>query len=238
MPQEDKQRLGDAPIELKQADEARLAVYEALRAESDRIAQLLSNAVWAGITGFGLTLAGAAALADKVITPLIVPSAALLLCIQSLAISTVYASELWKYIRVGTYIRVYIEPYFQILCGGVTAPMRWESWIVKHRARALHTAALLFLQGPVGLIILACLTHGLIQHIPWITGTGKTTGQYVEYLAYDPGLAIFLFGIITLDAILMFVLYRKLNRAEKWGDFGDGGKSLKELEIAVRGGFP
>ncbi len=214
-------------------EDARLAEYEALRAESDRIAQLLSNAVWAGVTGFGLTFVGAAAFSNlHAARPLIVPSVALLVCIQALAISTVYASELWKYIRVGTYIRTYIESYFQSRYDHAPAPMQWESWINRHRAKGLHLASLSLLQAPIGLVVLAgLLTLGF--ELAGVSATDGTTIKYLTYLGQDVVLATLIWATCIADVIAMAVLGRSLWLAER-GDFGDGGRSLKALQEAVR----
>ena len=193
-------------------DEVRLAEYEALRTESDRISQLLSNAVWAGITAFGLTIAGAAALVEKDSTPpLIVPCVALLLCIQSTAITVVYASELWKYIRVGSYVRKYIEFYFRRKYANTSPPMQWESWIAGHRARSLHIASLVFLQMPILLTLSAFFTIYVIYHgrIP----EGQSALTYLAYIDDDSFLNLFLLIIICLDAGAILWLISRLYRA-------------------------
>ncbi|MFA5908524.1 MAG: hypothetical protein WC815_07100 [Vicinamibacterales bacterium] len=213
-------------------DHARLAEYEALRAESDRSAQLLSNAVWAGVTGFGLTLAGAAAVAaNGPMPPLVVPAVALLLSIQSLAMTTVYASELWKYIRVGTYIREYIEPYFRLRAESSAPPMQWESWIAKHRATLLHISALLFLQGPIGVTFSGALLLVGVW-MGWLRPADGTSVKYVAYLGVDYLLFGALLLVIAVDVGMMIVLHRKLRQAEA-GNFGDGGDSLRALAADV-----
>lgn len=218
-------------------DEARLAEYEALRAESDRIAQLLSNAVWAGVTGFGLTFAGAAAFGGgSAALSLIIPSVALLLCVQALAISTVYASELWKYVRVGTYIRTYIEPYFQERHSASPAPMQWESWIHRHRARALHFASLAFLQAPIGIMFLAGLLLMGVK-LSWLCAAEGSSLKFLTYLESDAVLSGLILAICIADVFAMAILARSLRLAEK-GDFGDGGQSLKSLQASLRGARP
>jgi hypothetical protein len=88
----------------------RSAEYTALREESLRIATFLSNAVWAAIAGFGLTMGAAAAFAKDVPAAAqigakeLVPLAALLLCTESVVASALYLGELQKYVRIGHFI--------------------------------------------------------------------------------------------------------------------------------------
>lgn len=209
------------------SDAARLAEYTALRAESDRSAQLLSNAVWIGVTGFGLTLAGAAAASTNGVHPVLVPVVAVLLTIQSTAITTLYASELWKYIRVGTYIRVYIEGYFRRR-DNPTPPMHWESWITAHRAKTLHLTALTFLQAPV--LVTGVLLGGLAMG--WRPSAAGASVTYLGYLGSDGFLTRVLCGVLVVNFAVLFVLGRKLWRAQR-DDFGDGGESVHALRNTV-----
>lgn len=206
----------------------RLAEYVALRAESDRSAQLLSNAVWIGVTGFGLTLAGAGAASTNGLVPVTIPAVALLLIVQATAITTLYASELWKYIRVGAYIRICIEGHFG-RPGVAPGPMYWETWINTHRARALHIAALAFLQAPV-LVVSVLL---LVVSLNWLP-VGWTSVDYARCLCCDLPLVWALWGAVTLDVVLAVGLGRKLRQAQR-GEFGGRGRSLDAL-AGVRGG--
>lgn len=210
-------------------DAARIAEYQTLRAESDRSAQLLSNAVWIGVTGFGLTLAGAAAASTNGLQPVVVPSVAILLAIQSCAITMLYGSELWKYIRVGTYIRVYIERYFCRHREKVYGPMHWETWIAGHRALGLHFAALLFLQSPI--LVIGMLLGALA--IGWLEGLAGVSIRYLRYLNVDPVLVWVLRLIVILDGGLICFLGLKLFKAARKQDFGDGGISVRDLVQAV-----
>ncbi len=222
------QPVGESAAE--SSDAARIAEYTGLRAESDRSAQLLSNAVWIAVTGFGLTLAGAAAASTNGVQPVLVPSVALLLSIQSVAITTLYASELWKYIRVGTYIRVYIEGYFRRQGDHRMPPMHWETWIVAHRALTLHIAAVVFLQVPVVVTggLLACVAAG------WQASASGASVVYLSYVGTDGLLTRALWLVVLLDVVLLVVLGHKLWCARQ-GDFGDGGKSVKALAEAADG---
>lgn len=216
---------GDAAF----GDAARIAEYEALRAESDRSAQLLSNAVWIGVTGFGLTLAGAAAASADGLEPALVPAVACLLGIQSFAITMLYLSELWKYVRVGTYIRIYIEGSFPPLDAKTYAPpMHWETWIDTNRAEGLHRTALIFLQAPIiiAAILLAFSATGALGRIE------ADSIEYVGYLRKDPALAWALGLLLVADAVGFFLLRDKLLKARN-GDFGDGGKSVDHLRGAA-----
>jgi hypothetical protein len=195
-----QQELGDA----------RIAEYQTLRAESDRISQLLSNAIWVGITGFGLTVVAAASFANaRMALPHIMQAIALLLAVQSTAISTMYASELWKYARVGWYIRDRIEKYFRSETDPPVVAMDWETWIRKHRAKLLYQAALGFLQAP----ILGCLLMLIMDLFHW-PGPGTFVGQYAGYLVTDWTMAAALLSLIALDLVLMTVLYVRILRAQ------------------------
>lgn len=204
-------------------DDVRLKEYEALRSESDRSAQLLSNAVLTGVTGFGLTLAGAGAFcSSNNPSPLLVPTVALLLCVQALASSAVYASELWKYARVGTYIRVRIEGHFRT-GNNSSPPLHWETWISdpKQRARSLHLASLFLLQAPFVLVFLASVLWYTAE--AWIVASDSTVLRYLARdLWSDVLLDVFILLIFFVDALVMRYLGLRLLKAMK-GDFGIGG---------------
>lgn len=125
-----------------------LAEYQTLRAESDRISQFLANAVWAGITGFALSIVAAGTLSESGLSrPRVIQLILALLLFQSMAITTTYLSELYKYKRVGVYIRTRIEDRYKHY-GSSRRPLYWENWIDNKRAKILHISAIAFLQAP------------------------------------------------------------------------------------------
>lgn len=198
-----------------------LAEYKALRDESLRCAQLLSNAVWTAVTGFGLTAGIGAAFVGKVSetrSRLILPGVVILLCIQAIAISTIYLSELWKYIRVGYYLRTRVEAHFVAANQGVEAPMYWEHWIENQRARWLYLASLTFLQFPIGLSVAA----GGVALWSWkfydsIDAT--RLGRLAALLFSSREVSLLIAALVVFDAALVCYLYLVLQDAQG-GRFG------------------
>lgn len=127
-----------------------LEEYKALRNESLRSAQILSNTVWIAVSGFIITI-GVFANAAKSI-PSIVKYLPLLLCIQSLSATSMFLSETLKYARVGTYIREKIEKSL-IQANHDNAvdenPMFWEHWITNKRVTLYYLSVIGLLQFPV-----------------------------------------------------------------------------------------
>lgn len=213
----------EVPRDSEKADPTeslRLAEYKALRDESLRCAQLLSNAVWTAVTGFGLTAGIGAAFigrtsADDAV--LIVPGITILLCIQSAAISTIYLSELWKYIRVGYYLRTRIESHFSRAGRDSIPPMYWEHWIENQRARWLYYASLSFLQLPVGL---SALAGGAVVYSKWFgVGFGHGLAGFANRVFTDTLVGFTIGLLILVDAALLLYWRGKLQAAER-GEFG------------------
>lgn len=136
-----------------------LVEYKALRDESLRSAQILSNTVWIAVSGFIITI-GALANAAKDF-PSIVDYLPLLLSIQSFSATSMFLSETWKYARVGIYIREKIEK--SLLNNNDSAlhtnPMYWEHWITNKRATIYYITVLALLQLPVFATILIFLSY-------------------------------------------------------------------------------
>jgi hypothetical protein len=109
----------------------------------------VSNTVWLGVTQFVVTIGAAAAFAkDNVNLRLLV---LVLLYLLSLTASAMFLAELWKYARVGRYIREKIEKRLTV---GVmeedvyNRPMFWENWIKSRRAGKIYLVSLAILQLP------------------------------------------------------------------------------------------
>lgn len=209
--------------------EVRLSEYKALRDESLRCAQLLSNILWVAITGYAVTLGAGAAFLGKgdadnrqVLVEFLVPAFALLLCVESIAISAIYLSELWKYIRVGAYIRDHIEPYFRNRFSAATGspPMNWENWIRSHRARAIYLGSLTFLQLPI-------LVTALGAGIATFGGTAPVGSihEFLGWLVEDLVIRLLLVIVLTADVVIIFTLFIRLFAAET-GDFQGLSRAL------------
>ncbi|MCI5161736.1 MAG: hypothetical protein D3917_06880 [Candidatus Electrothrix sp. AX5] len=127
-----------------------LEEYRALREESLRSSAILSNTVWVSVSGFIITV-GAFANAAKDF-PTIFGYLPLLLCIQAFSATSMFLSEVWKYARVGVYIREKIEKsLFQNEFTGTPEknPLYWEHWISHKRASVYYLSVLVLLQLPV-----------------------------------------------------------------------------------------
>lgn len=181
-----------------------LAEFKALRDESLRCAQLLSNAAWVAVTGYAVTIGAAAAFLGRsgaagrsVREEMLLPATLALLCVEAMAISAMYLSELWKYIRVGAYIREHLA-----------LPTRWEKWIQSHRAYELYIGSLTFLQLPV---LVAGLAVGLSITLR-SAGIRADPGGFVEWTGWvtrDPWLMAVLVTVIALDtAVVAWLLWR------------------------------
>jgi hypothetical protein len=121
--------------------------YKALRQESLRSSTILSNTVWISISGFLITI-GAFANAAKD-SSAILAWLPLLLSIQSISATSMFLSELWKYGRVGVYIKEKIEKSLMSNEESGDNPLYWEHWISDKRASGYYLSVLLLLQLPV-----------------------------------------------------------------------------------------
>lgn len=184
--------------------EFQLAEYQALRAESERISQFLANAVWVGVTGFSLSIVAAGTLSESGLSRSRIAQVTLILLLfQSMAITTMYLSELYKYRRVGVYIRTHIEERCKLYRTN-RVPLYWESWIRKKRALILHLSAILFLQTPaIGAAFL--LSINPLGPIPF----AKTSlfSRIASLLLQDMSARLLLIAIIIANFILVIVLF-------------------------------
>jgi hypothetical protein len=188
-----------------------LAEYQTLRAESDRISQFLANAVWAGITGFALSIVAAGTLSESGLSrPRVIQSILTLLLFQSMEITTMYLSELYKYKRVGVYIRTRIEDRYKHY-GSNRRPLYWENWIDNKRAEILHISAIAFLQAP------AAATSLLLAEAARSKATGSTLffTRISKYLTQDSAMFWFLVILSVVNLGLVLILLYQLKRL-KW----------------------
>ena len=188
-----------------------VAEYQTLRAESDRISQFLANAVWVGITGFALSIVAAGTLSESGLTrPRVIQTILILLLFQSMAITTMYLSELYKYKRVGVYIRTRIEDRYKHY-GSNRRPLYWENWIDNRRAKILHLSALAFLQAP------AAATSLLLSEASYskLTGCALPLSKISKHLVQDNSIYWLLVILLTANYALISILVLQLKRS-KW----------------------
>jgi hypothetical protein len=153
--------LSMAP-DIKYFDTLLLEEYKALRAESLRCAGFISNAIWLGITQFPITISTWALVKSKI--DLSYYLLFIFILLQSLLASIILLSELWKYARVGHYIRDKIEKYYinlNINSKINHVPLYWESWIRKRRANFYYEVSLFILQIPILLSLLYLFLESL-----------------------------------------------------------------------------
>ncbi len=186
----------------------RLAEYQTLRSESDRISQFLATAIWVGLTGFALSIAAAGTLSSAGIArPKVVQATTVLLVFQSVAISTMYLSELYKYKRVGGYIRTHIESRLGARLTKSQRPLNWETWIEPQRATALHVSSFVFLQSPVLATFLLLLNE-------WtdLISDASLFGKFAAYLHQDSPSVFLIKLLILFDVAFLGWLIRKIWR--------------------------
>jgi hypothetical protein len=197
-----------------------VAEYDALRNESLRCAQLISNSVWIGVTGFGLVIAAGASLLDKVPTisgALLASIVLIILCIQSIAISVIYLSELWKYIRVGYFLQTKIEPMFEIQIGAESQSKHWEQWVKDHRASPLYLISIIFLQIPIILTLVLLIIYFFPGVLIFVKG--KSALSLLSIMVFkDLSIRFLLIFILLVNIFFIILLVRKVYYAKK-GEF-------------------
>ena len=131
-----------------------LEEYRALREESLRSASIISNTIWISTSAFVVTIGGGITILqdNNNLGSLFL----ILIIIQSFAANVMFLSELWKYSRVGFYIRTEIEKIFQDMSSkkGIKSPIYWEHWIEKRRAIFYYLASIIVLLSPALLALL------------------------------------------------------------------------------------
>jgi hypothetical protein len=160
---EEKTKKDDAEeikFERQRFEQRCMEEYKALRAESIRCAGIISNTVWIGIAQFALTIAASIASGKSSSgTRLLF---LILLSLESIAATSMYLSELWKYVRIGRYIRGKIESQYEKIqdfndknikaFDHENVPMFWEHWInsrVAGRSKSFTLVSLFILQIPI-----------------------------------------------------------------------------------------
>lgn len=123
--------------------------YKALRAESLRCGGIISNTIWIGVTQYAITCISVLALNIKIYTfPLLI----ILLTLESISATVMFLSEVFKYSRIGRYLRCKIEKSFIISNFSeliFREPMGWEHWIQDKRSKTFYAVSLIILQLPV-----------------------------------------------------------------------------------------
>lgn len=184
---------------------ALLAEYQALRDESLRCAQIISTTLWVGISGFAVTVgAGLAALKAH---PLVLPLAMSFLCLQALGASTMLLAEVWKYGRVGCYIRKNIEACLvqrEIGSDGKRL-LNWEHWINNKRPMWFYVLSLLILQAPVlvAAFVLASFHFKVRCVYSAMTSMHAQLGRDKEWICV-------LFFIVIAEFLITFVISLKV----------------------------
>lgn len=194
--------------------DACIAEYKTLRDESHQISSLLSNAIWLAITGYSLSTAAAATFSrGHVPNIFVVQIITTLFVIQSTAITIVYMSELWRYVRIGYYIKKYIEPLLRF--DGASPPF-WELWVSGQRVNILYYTTIIFLQSPVIAVIMLLLA-GWSNFFENIKGRGIFCRVY-GYLTQDQVMMCALFIALFVDVIVVYFLLKRLIKAKN-GNF-------------------
>jgi hypothetical protein len=133
-----------------------------------------------------------------------------LLLFQSMAITTMYLSELYKYKRVGVYIRTRIEDRYKHY-GSNRRPLYWENWIENSRAKILHRSAVAFLQAPAVATLLLLLGASYSKQ----TGGALFFSSISKHLAQDDSVFWLLVMLLMANFILVSILICQLKRS-KW----------------------
>ncbi len=192
-----------------------LEEYRALRAESLQCAQIATNTTWIGFSAFVVTVGGAAAVVDKVHAAAGV--AALLVLVQSVVASVVYLSELWKYARIGRYIRYKLESPLISADHPEASPLFWEHWIANQRASWVYVFSLATLQLPV----LSFLLVELLQRVRWTAAAVNPVQEALEiHSTLWP-----LWAVAVVDVVTVLYLGLKLTR--------EATQSLSELKRVI-----
>lgn len=198
-------------IESEPCIEAKLAEFKALRDESLRCTQMLSNAVWVAVTGYAATVGIAATFlgrssvaGSQICVDMLMQTTIALLCVEAMAISVMYLSELWKYIRIGYYIRKELQ-----------LPMNWEKWIQDHRAYELYFGSLVFLQLPIIITVL-----GFVLLCTGVPGKPGSLVTFIGWLNSDSCMTILIIIVLILDFFVVLRLIVRVKDARD-GIFGN-----------------
>lgn len=184
-----------------------LEEYRALRAESLRCAGIISNTIWVGITQYAATCIAVLALKSKFeFAPLLL---IILLMLESLASTSMYLSEIFKYSRIGRYIREKIESSFAT-DNSLTIqelPISWEHWILDKRSKLFYILSLFTLQVP----ILTCFF--LLIFSKSLIGFHAIAASI--YSSFGGVLLILLYFLMAIDISLIAIMGIRIIREGK-----------------------
>jgi hypothetical protein len=202
--------------EEKRFEQRRMEEYKALRTETIRCAGIISNAVWIGITQFTLTVAAATNFAKD--SPELRLLFLILISIQAIAATSMFLSELWKYARIGRYIREKIESEHKIsgAFDFLNSPMSWEAWInSKHagRSRVFTLVSLFILQIP----IIICSATILAYFFPPVRQWLPELASIVPNNAINWRSLLLLILITVVDLLIVFRMRWKIDRECRLG---------------------
>ena len=122
--------------------------YKALRAESLRCGGIISNTIWVGVTQYAVTCITVFIRKIDFFVPLLIT----LLMLESIAATAMFLSEVFKYSRIGWYLRFKIEKSFAAkdpMTLEFRMPIEWEHWIQDKRSEIFYVASLFALQLPI-----------------------------------------------------------------------------------------
>lgn len=158
-----------------------LAEYSALRNESLQCSEMIGHAVWIGLTGFIVTVGGTAAALGQIDNATVwlwlmdeakVSFAVLVvLMLQSIAATAHLVSQLFRFLRIGVYLREHYEE--PLAPSGANASAitlirpQWERHIVGQRSISFYVVSIGILQLP-----LIPAIWGLNEYGFWISPGG------------------------------------------------------------------
>jgi hypothetical protein len=202
--------------------------YKALRAESIRCAGIISNTVWIGIAQFALTIAAAIASGKDSSGARLV--FLILLSLESIAATSMYLSELWKYVRIGRYIRGKVESQYERIQGfngknikafdHENVPMFWEHWInsrVAGRSKSFTLVSLFILQIP----IIVCVATIVEYFFPPVDIFFPELAFLVSDNILPWRSLLLLITIVAIDLSIVFRLLWKIKGDSERGLFFD-----------------
>jgi len=200
-------------IIIDDAARALLSEYQALRGESLHSAQIIATTLWVGISGFAVTVgAGFAAIKAH---PVVLPLAMGFLCLQALAASGMLLAEIWKYARIGSYIRSNIEARLAPKEGDKDNKrlLNWEHWIADKRPKWFYFLSLLLLQSPVLVIVslLASFQGGVSSVCLTITSLHAQLGARKDWIYILLSIAGAELLVILVTGLVVFSRIRELN---------------------------
>jgi hypothetical protein len=179
-----------------------LEEYRALREESLRSTSIISNTIWISTSTLVVTIGGGITILQE--HQNLGSLFLILVSIQSFAGSVMFLSELWKYVRVGYYIRTEIETKFQELSKEEErkSPIHWEHWIEQRRATFYYLISLFVLLSPA--LIILCL---------WFLALIDSNSPYdlLKWLIYIKNDSVLFIGILVISGLnLIFACYMLL----------------------------